>query len=155
MGLAGKYVALIDQIIIDLKTITPELTDDTEVKGGPRVIKWADPKGRSPRKGRYEAEVKAGPMSILGGRTTQSTDNQFEIAIDLIFYPNVGMEEAFDNVMGVAERIYDKFHITTINGNCRNATVELFPGDGQFSGRSLLAIPVRIVITCDRVISQT
>ena len=75
MGLAGKYVALIDEIIVQLKTITPELTDDTTVNGGPRVIKWADPRGRSPRKGRFEAEVKAGPMSIIGGKTTNVFSN--------------------------------------------------------------------------------
>lgn len=152
MGLAGKYTALIDQIITTCKTITPELTDDTTVNGGTRVFKWN--KSRSPRKTRYEVEVKAGPMLIKGGKTTLSSDNEFQIILDLIYYSDA-FETGFDSVMGVAEKIYDKFHITTINGNCRNATVEIFPGDGQFSGRSLLAIPIRIVITCDRVISQT
>ena len=152
MGLAAKYTALIDEIIVQLKTLTPELADDAANLGGPRVTKWMS--SRSPRVGRYEAEVKAGPMIILGGRTTKSTDNEFSILIDLVFYSSE-FESGFDSVMGVAERIYDKFHITTINGNCRNATVEIFPGDGQLSGRALLAIPVRVTVTCDRVISQT
>jgi len=155
MGLAGKYTALIDEIIVQLKTLTPELVDDITTLGGPRVFKWKNIGGRSPRKGRYEAEVKAGPLQGIGGMTTKSRDMAFGIIVDLIFYNDTDFETGFDNVMGVAERIYDKFNITTINGNCRNATVEIFPDDGLFSGRSLLAIPIRIVITCDRVISQT
>lgn len=153
MGLAGKYVALVNEIVTQLKTITPELVDDTAALGGPRVAKWMI--SASPGKGRYEAVVKAGPMTLAGGMTTKSTNNQFVIIVDLIFYSDTDFETGFDSVMGVAERIYDKVHLTTLNANCRNTTVEIFPDDGRFSGRSLLAIPIRITLTCERVISQT
>ncbi len=152
MGLAGKYVALINEIVVQLKTITPELADDIEAKGGARVYKWKS--SRTVTKGRYEVEVRAGPMTILGGETTKSTNNEFVILVDLIFY-GTEFEAAFDSCMGVAERIYDKVHLTTLNANCRITTVEIFPGDGQLSGRALLAVPIRLTFTCERVISQT
>lgn len=152
MTFTTKYIALIDQIIIDLKTITPELTDDTAVNGGPRVTKWMS--SRSPRVGRFECEVKAGPTTIIGGITTKSSLVEFQIILDLIFYSSA-FETGFDSVMGVAERIYDKFHLTDIGGTSTNkTTVELNPGDGQLN-RGLLAIPIRVIIKSEQIITQT
>lgn len=153
MGLVGKYTGITTEIVTQLKTITPELVDDTAVLGGPRVAKWM--MARSPRKGRFECVVRAGPMTFKGGMTTKSSDNEFVIICDLIFYSDTDFDTGYDNVMGVAERIYDKVHLTTLNANCRNTIVEFFPGEGQISGRNLLGIPIRITVTCDRVISQT
>ena len=152
MTFATKYTALIDQIVTDLKTITPELADDITTLGGPRVTKWMSSK--SPRVGRYEAEVKAGPTTVIGGFTTKSTLNEFQIIVDLIHYSSE-FEAGFDAVMGVAERIYDKFHLTDIGGTSTNkTTVELNPGDGQLN-RGLLAIPIRVIIKSEQIITQT
>ena len=75
-------------------------------------------------------------------------------SIDLLFFSSE-FESGFDSVMGVAERIYDKFHLTDIGGTSTNkTTVELNPGDGQLN-RGLLAIPIRILVKSEQVITQT
>jgi len=152
MALLTIYKGLIDEIITQLKTIDPELKDGTDLQGNPdkRVTKWNTV--RKPERGRYEAEVKAGPMEAENF-TTQSSDNEFSIIIDLLYYSDE-FEAGFDSAMTVAEKIYDKLHLTTINSNCRNAVVTLFPGDGELSDQNLLAIPIRIIVTCKRVIHQ-
>jgi len=151
MTLGTLYQSLINQIVTDLKTITPELADDTAALGGARVTKWKAAK--SPRVGRFEAVVMAGPMQPLEGFTTKSSNNEFQILVDLLNYSSE-FEAGFLAAMGVAERIYDKFHLTNISSLVRIAKVSLFPGDGQLSQRNLLAIPIRIIITCERVITQ-
>jgi hypothetical protein len=152
MGLLTIYKGLIDEIITQLKTIS-ELADGTDLQGetDPRVVKWNS--SRSPERGTYEAEVKAGPMDA-DSFTTKSTDNEFQIIVDLIYWGDE-FESGFDNALSVAEKIYDKLHLTTLNEKCRNTVVTLFPGDGELAGDSLLAIPIRIIVTCKRVIHQT
>ncbi len=148
MTLGTIYQDLINQIVVDLKTLTPELADDTV---GTRVSKYKV--SRTPKVGRYEAIVMAGPMQALGGFTTKSTDMEFQIIIDLIHYSST-FEVGFLATLSVAERIYDKFHLGNISSLCRIAKVALFPGDGQLAQRNLLAIPIRITISCERVITQ-
>jgi hypothetical protein len=151
MALIGIYKGLIDEVITQLKTIT-ELEDTTDLQGNPnpRVTKWNG--ARSPKQGEYEAEVKGGPMTA-DSFTSRSTDNEFQIIVDLMHY-SLEMEAGFDNALTVAEKIYDKLHVSTVNAKCRNAVVTLFPGDGELADRSLLAIPIRIIVTCKRVIHQ-
>lgn len=148
MTLGTLYQSLINQIVTDLKTITPELADDAN---GTRVSKWKV--ARNPTIGRFEVVVMAGPMQPLEGFTTKSSNNEFQILVDLLNYSSE-FEAGFLAAMGVAERIYDKFHLTNISSLVRIAKVSLFPGDGQLSQRNLLAIPIRIIITCERVITQ-
>lgn len=152
MPLGTLYKDLITEIVTQLKTITPELADDTTANGGPRVTKWMS--SRSPRVGRYEAEVKAGHMTPITGFTTKSSVNEFQIMIDLIYYSSE-VETGFDNVMSVAERIYDKFARTDIGGLIdRKTNVSINPGDGQLN-RGLLAIPIRVIITTEKTVTQT
>jgi len=151
MPIGTLYQDLIDQIITDLKTITPELVDDVGPPINPRVNKWKV--SRTPKVGRYEIVVLAGPMEPIGGFTVKSSDNEFTIWIDLIFYSSA-FETGFDSAMSVAERIYDKFHLKNISGLVRIAKVSLFPGDGQLAQRNLLAIPIRVGIKCEKVITQ-
>ncbi len=151
MALLAIYKGLIDEIVTQCKAV-PELADGTDLQGNPdvHVMKW---KGvRTPKVGDYEAEVKAGPMSAENF-TTKASDNEFSILIDLIYYSNE-FETGFDNTLTVAEKIYDKLHLTTINSQCRNAVVTIFPGDGEISDQNLLAVPIRIIVTCKRVIHQ-
>jgi len=151
MALLAIYKGLIDEIITQLKTI-PELADGTDLQGNtdPMVTKWMG--AHSPKVGNYEAEVKAGPMEAANF-TTKSSDNEFQIIIDLLYY-GTEYESGFDNALTVAEKIYDKLHLTTVNAKCRNAVVTIFPGDGKIADENLLAIPVRIIVTCKRVIHQ-
>ena len=147
-GIGTTYQTLINQVVTTLKTIS-------ELTGTPndiRVLKWDGPS--NPEKGRYEAIVMAGPMTVLGATTVKSTNNEFDIIVDLLHFSEKDFETGFDNAMGVAEKIYDKFHLTTINGLVHIAKVEIFPGDGTISGRNLLAIPIRITIKGEKVITQ-
>jgi len=148
MTLATLYQDLINQVVIDLKTITPELADDN---AGTRVSKWKV--SRNPKVGRYEAVVMAGPMQPLTGFTTNSSNNEFQIIVDLLHYSSA-FETGFLAALSVAERIYDKFHLQNISSLIRIAKVSIFPGDGQLAQRNLLAIPIRITISCERVITQ-
>ncbi len=151
MALLTIYKGLIDEIITQCKTV-PELADGTDLQGNPdsHVTKWKT--SHTPKVGDYEAEVKAGPMTSENW-TTKASDNEFSIIVDLIYYSNE-FETGFDNVMSVAEKIHDKLQLTTINSKVRNAVVTLFPGDGEISDQNLLAIPIRIIVTCKRVIHQ-
>ena len=148
MTLATLYQDLINQIVVDLKTITPELADDAI---GTRVSKWKV--SRTPKVGRYEVVVMAGPMQPLTGFTTNSSNNEFQVIVDLIHYSS-SFETGFLAALSVAERIYDKFHLGNISSLIRIAKVSIFPGDGQLAQRNLLAIPIRITINCERVITQ-
>ena len=151
MALLTIYKGLIDEIITQCKTVA-ELADGTDLQGNPdpHVFKWKA--SRTPKVGEYEAEVKAGPMTSENW-TTKASDNEFSIIIDLIYY-SAEFETGFDNAMSVAEKIHDKLQLTTINSKVRNAVVTLFPGDGEISDQNLLAIPIRIIVTCKRVIHQ-
>ena len=151
MPLGTLYQDLINQIVVDLKTITPELADDPGPPINPRVNKWKV--SRTPQVGRFEVVVLAGPMEPIEGFTVKSSQNEFTIWVDLIFYSSE-FESGFLSALGVAERIYDKFHLTNISSLVRIAKVSLFPGDGQLAQRNLLAIPVRIGIKCEKVITQ-
>jgi len=150
-GIAGIHSAIIDEIVTQLKTIT-ELADDP-APNGPRVFKWND--ARNPTDGRYEVEVKAAQMTVTQ-HSVRGTDNNFQVFCDLRYYPinTDSFEDAFDNALAVAEKIYDKLHLTTINGTCRNALVQYFPVDGELSGRNLRSVPIRIEVNCQRVVSQ-
>jgi len=143
--LATLYQDLINEVTTQLKTIA-ELADDAD---GTRVFKW---EGRHlPVPGRYEVEVKAGPMEILGGMTTHSTKNEFSIICDLLYWANAeGQESASLNALGVAEKIYDQFSLTTINDLVFKCTVTLAPGDGELSSKNMLAIPIRIILRCEK-----
>ncbi len=152
MSILTRYNDLIDEIVTQLKTLTPDLADDIASLGGPRVTTWMTSK--SPRPGRTEVVVKAGAMTILGGITTKSSLNEFQIFLDLLHYSS-DYENGFNDAMGVAQRIYDKFHLTDIGGLSTNkTTVEINPGDGQLN-RTLLTIPIRVIIKSEQVITQT
>jgi hypothetical protein len=140
------YNDLIDTIITQLKTIT-ELSDT----GGVKVFKWKT--GITAIQGRTEAVVMAGPMEPLNGFTTKSSNNEFQVIIDLLHYSS-NYQSGFNSAMAVAQKIYDKFHLTNINNLVRIAKVSLFPGDGQLSQRNLLAIPIRVVVRCEKTITQ-
>lgn len=152
MPLSDRYKNIINQIVSDLKTIA-DLEDDSN--GEPRVHKWLA--SRTPKDGRFEIEVKASTMTAEFF-TANSSNNTFTILADLIYYSDSGnnesVETGFTKALDKAGEIYDKFHGTNINNLCRIARVELAPGDGEFSGRALLAIPVRIIIRCEKVIVQ-
>jgi len=146
-GIGTLYQDLINEIITQLKTITQLAGTPNE----PKVHKWNAP--RSPTRGISEAFVMAGPMSILGGFTTKSTLNEFQIIVDTLHYAEE-FDAGFDASMAVAEKIYQQFHLTKINNLVRLAQVEIFPGDGELSDDNLLAIPIRIIIKCELVITQ-
>ncbi len=147
MGIGTLYQQLVTEIIVQLKTITELIGTPND----PKVFKWAGP--RHPIRGIHEAFVLAGPMSVVGGFTTKSTLNEFQIMIDTLHYAEE-FDAGFDESMAVAEKVYDKFHLTTINNLVRIAQVDIFPGDGEISGDNLLAIPIRIIIKCELVITQ-
>ena len=148
MTLSTLYNDLIDRIIVELKTIS-ELTGTPNQS---KVYKWK-PVRRNPTQGDTEAVVMAGPMQPIEGFTTHSSNNEFVIIVDIIHWSKT-MEAGFSNAMGVAEKIYDQFHLTNINSLVRIAKVAIFPGDGELSSENLLAIPIRITITCEKVITQ-
>ncbi len=153
MPIATLYQDLIKEVIVQLKTIT-ELTGTPNV---PRVSKWKAT--RNPVPGAYEAVVMAGPMTIIGGATVKSNNVEFQIIIDLIYYSidtgGTGFDTGFDNAMAVAEKVYDQFSRTNINSNVRIVkAVNIFPGDGTISGRNLLAIPIRIQLISEKIITQ-
>ena len=77
MPLLAAYKDLIDEVITQLKTITL-LADDS---GNTRVHKWLGT--RRMKTNDYEAVVTAGPMVVIGGFTSNSTENQFTIIVDL------------------------------------------------------------------------
>jgi len=127
------------------KTIT-ELADDAD---GARVFDW---RGTNlPIPGRYELEVKAGPMEVIGGLTSNSTINEFQIICDLLYWADSeGQSAAFDNALAVAEKVYDQFSLTTINDLVLKCTVNIAPGDGGLSSKNMLAIPIRIILRCEK-----
>lgn len=136
---------MITQVITQSKTIT-ELADDAD---GARVFDWRG--SNLPIPGRYELEVKAGPMEVIGGLTTHSTINEFQIICDLLYWANAeGQSAAFDNALAVAEKVYDQFSLTTINDLVLKCTVNIAPGDGGLSSKNMLAIPIRIILRCEK-----
>jgi hypothetical protein len=144
-ALGTLFQSLINEIATQLKTIT-QLNDDAE---GTRVFKWEA--RHLPIPGRYNVEVKAGPMEVIGGLTMHSTKNEFTIICDLLYFADAeGQEGAFLNAMAVAEKIYDQFHLTTINGLVFKALVSIVPGDGELSSKNMLAIPIRVIIRCEK-----
>lgn len=147
MPLGDIYNDLINQIIADLKTIQELNTVGNDVK----VHKWLA--SRNPQEGRSEAIVIAGPMEPIGGTTTRSTNNEFQVFVDLIHYAG-SYDAGFTEGMKVAQKIYDKFHLTKIGNLVRIAQVSLMPGEGQMSQRNLYAIPIRVIIRCERTITQ-
>ena len=147
MGINTLYQDLVNEIITQLKTIT-ELTG---TPNDPKVFKWNGP--RHPKKGIHEAFVLAGPMTVIGGITTKSTLNEFQIIVDTLHYSEE-YDKGSDESLAVAGKVYDKFHLTKINNLVRIAQVDIFPGDGEISGDNLLAIPIRIIIKCELVITQ-
>ncbi len=153
MPISTLYQDIIKEVIVQLKTI-PELKGTPNV---PRVSKWKAL--RNPVVGAYEAVVKAGPLTSIGGHTVKSNNVEFQIIIDLLFYANdslgTGYDTGFDKAMAVAEKVYDQFSRTNINSNVRIVkAVNIFPGDGELSGRNLLAIPIRIQLISEKIITQ-
>lgn len=147
MPLFNIYNDLIDEIIAQLKTIPELATNGSDV----RVFKWKT--ALNPIQGRHEAIVVAGQMEPVGGYTTKSSKNDFEILIDLFYYGS-DIENSFKNALSVAEKIYDKFHLTNINNKVGLARVSLIPGDSQLQQRGLLTTPIRIVVRCEKIITQ-
>lgn len=143
--IAGLYQNLINEVATQLKTIT-ELGDDGE---GTRVYKW---NARIlPVPGRYNCEVKAGPASPIGGMTQHSVKMEFAILCDLLYFADAeGQSMAFLNTLAVAEKIYDQFNLTNINNLVFKALVSIEPGDGELSSKSMLAIPIRVIIRCEK-----
>ena len=146
MALLAVYKNLIDEVITQLKTIS-QLADDS---GDTRLHKWLGT--RRMKKNDYEAVVTAGPMTIVGGYTSNSTENQFTVVVDLSFNSQ-NISTGFDNAMTLADKVYDQFHLTNINNKCRQATVRLEPGETQVGG--LYMITIRCVILCSKVVTQT
>lgn len=152
MPIGTIFGDLIDETITQLKANITELANDGSET---RVKKWMGTKRI--QRGDFYAEVKAGPMEPIDGRTTRATNNLFTVIIDLIYAATAseGFETGFDTAMGVAQKVYDLFHITNnMNGLVRQCLVSIFPGDGELSG-TLLSIPIRCTITCERVVVQT
>jgi len=133
------------EIVTQLKTL-PDLADDAE---GTRVFLW---QGRHlPVPGRFEVEVKAGPAENAGGLTQHSVTMEFNVICDLLYWANAeGQQTAFTNALTVAEKVYDKFNLSTINDLVFKALVSIAPGDGELSSKNMLAIPIRIIIRCEK-----
>ena len=146
MALANIYKNLVTEIVTQCKTIS-ELADDS---GNTRVHKWQGK--RRMKTDDYEAVVIAGPMDNIGGYTSNSTLNNFTVYVD-ISYNSQNFVTGFDNPMCVAEKVYDKFHLTNINNKCRQARVELLPGETSVEG--FYMITVRCVILCEKIVTQT
>ena len=92
-------------------------------------------------------------IAMVGGMAEDdSTENNFTVFVDLSFNSQ-DMSTGFDNAMTLAEKVYDKFHLTNINNKCRQATVQLEPGETQVGG--LYMITIRCVILCSKVVTQT
>ena len=146
MTLASIYTGLVTEIVTQCKTIS-ELADDS---GNTRVHKWQGK--RRMKNNDYEAVVIAGPMNIQGGYTSNSTLNQFTVYVDISFNSQ-DFSTGFNSAMGVAEKVYDKFHLTNINNKCRQARVELLPGETAVEG--FYMITIRCVILCEKIVTQT
>ena len=146
MALSNIYQNLVTEIVTQCKTIS-ELNNDGS---NTRVHKW---QGKLRMKTNdYEAVVIAGPMEVAGGYTSNSTLNNFTIFVD-ISYNSQDFSTGFNNAMGVAEKVYDKFHLTNINNKCRQARVELLPGETTVEG--FYMITIRCVILCEKIVTQT
>jgi hypothetical protein len=90
-------------------------------------------------------------MEIVGGFTAHSTKNEFAILCDLIYWADAeGQEDAFLNAMAGAEKIYDQFHLKNLNGLVFKSRVTIAPGDGELSRSNMLAIPIRVIIRCEK-----
>ena len=146
MALLSVYKDLIDEIITQLKTITQLANDGSNT----RVHKWLGK--RRMKVNDYEAVVTAGPMAVRGGYTSNSTENTFTVIVDLSFNSQ-NLSTGFDNAMTLAEKVYDKFHLTNINNKCRQAIVQIEPGETNVEG--LYMITIRCVILCSKVVTQT
>ena len=146
MALLAVYKDLVDEIITQLKTITQLANDGSNT----RVHKWLGK--RRMKVNDYEAVVAAGPMSVVGRLTSNSTENSFTVFVDLSFNSQ-NLSTGFDNAMTLAEKVYDKFHLTNINNNCRQAIVQIEPGETNVEG--LYMITIRCVILCSKVVTQT
>ena len=144
MTLVDLYKNLINKVVEKLKEI-----DELNVNN---VFVWKLQK--SPKVSTIEAFVLGGEMRPVGGYTSKSSVNELHIMVDLIYY---GMKEHdnFLSCMGVAEKIYDKFHRTNMDGLVTNNTsVSINPGEGQFASKSLLATPIQIDIAIETVVTQ-
>jgi len=151
-GLTGKWDAMITAIESGLKTIT-ELANTAE--GRTRVFVYkAKP---AFVEGDYEVVIVPGDMSPNeGGVTSRTTWNVFTIIIDLIYCSN--QEDTFAGAsikaITVAEKVYDKFHLTNISGTCRLARCNIEVGEGFLAIRNIDAIPVRVNIIAEVPITQ-
>lgn len=136
---------MINEIETQLKTI-PEFADDAD---GERVFTW---EGRHlPVPGRYEIEVKAGPADAIGGMTGHSVKMEFQVLCDLVYWADAeGQQAAFLTAMAGAEKVYDQFNLTNLSGLVFKCTVSIAPGDGDLSSKNMLAIPIRIIIRCEK-----
>lgn len=156
MTIGTQIQDITNQVVTDLKTIT-ELADPPQDGGADdqlRVRLWGGP--RRSKKGDYDAIVKAGPYTTDDGLTRYATDNEYIVIVDLIYWSDPiadGHDGGFIKALVVAEKIYDKFHLTNINNLCRLAKVNIFPNDGSNQG-NMLAIPIRCTITCSQVVNQ-
>lgn len=148
MGLEGVSVPILNNIISDLKTIT-ELQDDGDRK---RVQVWKMP--MATKEGEFEAVV-VGPIITPreDGVTVSSTWNELLFAIDM-FYISATYEESITKALPIAEKIYDLFHLQTLGGLVRITRCSIAPGENEVSNRALHAVPIRIEVKCELVVSQ-
>lgn len=83
--------------------------------------------------------------------TQHSVKMEFDVICDLLYWADAeGQEGAFTAALAVAEKVYDQFNLTNINNLVFKALVSINPGDGELSSKNMLAIPIRIIIRCEK-----
>lgn len=153
MGLSTIYNTMLIDIESNLKSIT-ELSDVIETPVRSKVHFY---KGKPAfKEGEYEVTIIPGIMTPIEGVTSHSTWNEFLIFIDLLHYRNSTdtIRQAYLNGLTVAEKVYDKFHLSNIITLVKVCRVTIMPGEGVLSQRNIDAIPFRVQLACELAVTQ-
>lgn len=152
MGLGTLYNSILSSIETQLKTIT-ELADDD---GEPRVHIYKE--NLRVKQGEYEVVVVPDTMAPIEGVTSKGTWNEFIIHCDLLYWRNrtsdTTLKAAFLNGLTVAEKIYDKFHLTNLSGLVKIIRVSINPLQGDIIEKGLEAIPYRVTLRIEQPVLQ-
>lgn len=149
-GITGKWTAMLDAVETSIKTITELANDGSRARTQIGRIQAAY------KAGDYEALIQPVEVTTPYGTTTRSTWDIFVIWVDVVYCSNQtdNFKQGFQNVLAVAEKVYDKIHLTNISGTCRLARCSIEVGEGFAASQNIDAIPVRVIINAEVPITQ-
>lgn len=152
MPLTTLYNSILTTIETQLKTIT-ELAD----VGSPARTKVHFYKGKPAFiAGETEVTIVPGPLIPVTGVTVKSTWDAITIYVDLLYYRKADetLKAAYLVGLTVAEKIYDKFHLTSISGLVHICRATILSGEGTLSQKNIDAIPFRVELLCEVAVTQ-